>query len=190
MPSLKDFLHPLEILDESFEGLKADFAILLMPSAILHPEAIDRLSKTILVLLEKRLSVHLRLTALQDLGVPQEGSIVTIIASPLCAPLPWSLDELNTTPTELLSVGNVIRDLTFENRRDGFVCSPPARDELNGEMPRARYVYNHKTGQQPKATSAVIPVSHAGKINFLNGPKPWMHPSMSSIIIPQLTLSG
>ena len=67
MPSIEQFLYPLDIMDAAAESsLSPDFLVLMMLPALLHFSTIGRFSATMLKLLEQRLSVYMKLSALQD----------------------------------------------------------------------------------------------------------------------------
>lgn len=183
MPTVQHFTQVLDIVDQSFEALHPNFVAMLMPPALLHPLALGKCVSTILGLLGKRMSVHLKLTPLSDYGIPQQRSILTIIASPFRAPLPWGVDRPDRGPQPSLKVADVIGDLVFDNPRalpqckTGFVCSPPTQGE---HASLGRYVYNHITGQAIRWNQEPIEVDVDSVLTPFNGAKSWLHPSKMS----------
>jgi hypothetical protein len=132
--------------------LKPDFLVLLNSPAILHRSTISRLSESIFKLLEQRLSVHLKLSPLQDYGIRQSRSILTLVASPVCASLPWQHEGPINGPRPSAKVEDIISDLAFVNPRARqsygcrLVCNSPNSPATN--MP-IKAVYNHQTGRSP-----------------------------------------
>jgi hypothetical protein len=137
-----------------------------------------------LKLLEQRLSVHMKLSPLQDNRLPQDRSVLIVVASPSCASLPWNFDCPIASPQPSIKISDIIGGLAFENPRAteganrGFVCTRPlpySADEGNRSV---TYIYNHQTvhGEIPLKMDAN---TICAPCNGPNGPKPWVHPSKS-----------
>jgi hypothetical protein len=93
MRSMEEFLRPLAIMEASAKSpLGPDFLVMLMPPALLHRSTIGIFSTSIFKLLEQGLSVHIKLSPLQDHGIRQDRSKLIFVASPFCASLPWDLN--------------------------------------------------------------------------------------------------
>jgi hypothetical protein len=181
---MDEFLRPLDLMDAAANSpLDPDFLVMLMPPALLHRSTISRFSTSIFKLLEQRLSVHIRLSSLQDHGIPQERSTLIVVASPFCASLPWHFDWPVTRPRPSVKVKDLIGDLAFENPRatrgakGGFVCSVPS-DQGNG---RTQYIYNHQTGRSAPLGETPIDMSANAISVSCNSPKFLVHPSKSSV---------
>ncbi|EXJ59497.1 uncharacterized protein A1O5_12122 [Cladophialophora psammophila CBS 110553] len=183
MPTLRQFLKPLDAIDEAVVSLKPDFVVMLLPPAVRHPSAIARFSKTLLGLLQMRFSVHLTLLRLKNYGLPQERSILAIVASPFCAPLPWKFDRYADEPA---TIGGLIVDLAFKNPRmenksnTGFVCLHPNAGGPRGEMSRLDHVYNHYTGIRVGPGAESISMDGDTIFTFFNDRKEWAHPGKFS----------
>lgn len=182
MVSLDEFLQPLRVLDEATDHLGGDFIVALLEPAMLHASARDRLSASILRLLKKRMSVHLRPISLREHGLPQDRTILTLIASPYCAKLPWDLDKANSellpAQNTVVTMQDVIGDLAFENSRiptrtrTGLVCR--SLHQLGGGY----IVYNHYTGQGLAAGQETIMVDENTVLPNLDGRRTWIHSGM------------
>ena len=187
MPSLEQFVSQLDLLDAAINAPgKPDFLVMLCSPAMLHLSAVPQLLVAILSLLEHRLSVHVKVCNLQEHGLPQGRSILIIIASPFCAPLPWALQSPSVpSPRPSTTLRDLIVDLAFENPRAGlgqqraFVCSQPLEmhhGDVQGES-HLGHIYNHQTGQG-LTFSGRIPL--AWETDALVGlsctPQPWTHP--------------
>jgi hypothetical protein len=190
MPSMDEFLRPLNVMDAAANSLLGpDFLVMLMPPALLHRSTIGRFSTSIFKLLEQRLSVHVRISSLQDHGIPQERSTLIVVASPFCASLPWRFDWPVTGRRPSVKVEDLIGDLAFENPRatqggkGGFVCSVPAqnRPTIDEENGRTQYVYNHQTGRLAPLGQTPIDMSANTISMSCNSPKSLVHPSKSSV---------
>ncbi|EXJ87168.1 hypothetical protein A1O3_04127 [Capronia epimyces CBS 606.96] len=175
MASLDEFLKPLQALNEATQHLGGDFIVALLAPAMLHVSTIDRLSSSILNLLEKRMSVHVRLTPLKEHGLPQDRKILTMIASPYCTELPWNADNIELAAGNTRStVEDAIGDLGFPNprvpshTRSGFVCRSPSQMGDNR-------VYNHYTGQVLEAGQEPIVVEADTILDGFDECKPWIH---------------
>lgn len=133
-------------------------------SAVLHQNTVGRFSATVFKLLECNYAVYLRLTTLQQHGLPQDKSILVMVAAPPSTSLPWQLNW--PLPDLQLSrkVKDLIGDITFDNPRacsetkGGFVCSIPASDDSNGALTHngVRLLYNHQTGRASKTGKASL----------------------------------
>lgn len=89
-----------------------DFITLLMPSAILHGDFYTLLLNSILDLLTRKYSVHLKLVHFADYTMPQARDALILLASPVCTAAPWpeKADSLQTAYDH-------IRDLVSKNPR-------------------------------------------------------------------------
>jgi hypothetical protein len=187
MSTLDQFLYGLEVIDKAVAGEGSNFIAMFMPPALLHHAAVSRFSETILGLLKMRFSVHMRLVQVKDYGLPQERNLLAIVASPLCAGLPWKPDRYTVQPPNAVDLGDLIADLTFKNSRmanencTGFVCSPPEDNAGGVRTSTLRHVYNHYTGIEVAEDSERIQVDVSSVLTLVNGPKMWMHwhPGMS-----------
>jgi hypothetical protein len=158
--------------------------MLLSPS-VFHPRAMTEFSSTIIQLLERKMSVHIKLIHLKDYGLPQDRSVLTVVAAPFCGELPW---EPFCAPDGIqpeTNVANMLRDLSFENPRNvlgngvGFICSAPSEQESDEPNNQAKYVYNHMTGQEPSVDDCST-VEIGSRLTLHSGPKFWTHPSKLS----------
>ena len=164
MPSLEQFLLPIDLLDAvSQSALKPDFVIATVSPAMLHPLAIARFAKAILSLLEARLSVHLKLCKFQDHGIPQDKTILLLIASPLYAPLPaLPLSRRNTSQGPQTTLNDMIADLSIVNSRAsveperGFVFQVQQPNEPFLPQRSRKNIFNHQTGRRPGEGAIVI----------------------------------
>jgi hypothetical protein len=140
---------------------------LYMPPALLHCSVIGKLANSVLRLLEGAQVVHVSLTSLNFIGIPQDRGILTVIASRFqalaSASTVGSKETTGDGPNGDISAGSSARlrdslgDLLHENSRitdkgsrRGFVSSPPVSRRV-GEDTLAPfcYIYNHQTGQKP-----------------------------------------
>ncbi|OQV00919.1 hypothetical protein CLAIMM_06354 [Cladophialophora immunda] len=182
MPTLHEFLKPLDAVDKAVEALNPDFVVMLLPPAVRHPQASSRFSKTLLKLLEAGFSVHSTLISLRDYGLPQERSILAIIASPFGVPLPWKFEHYVTGAQVPTTIGSLIGDLAFENPRmgtqsnTGFVCLPPTLHGPEAEMSTLGHVYNHYTGIPVASDAQSVSMDGNTPFTFFNGQKEWIHP--------------
>lgn len=118
MSLMEEFLRSLAIMEASAKSpLGPDFLVMPMPPALLHRSTIGRFSTSIFKLLEQRLSVHIKLSPLQDHGIPQDRSTLIVVASPFCASLPWDLNWPVTGPRSPVKIKDFIEDLASENPR-------------------------------------------------------------------------
>ena len=82
-----------------------------------------------------------------------EHSILVIVTSSFCAPLPWHFDWPTVGPRPSVKVEDLIGDLAFENPRvvqgakGGFMCSVPAQNslDLSGKNKSGKHIHNHQT---------------------------------------------
>jgi len=163
MPSLEQFLLPIDLLDAvSQSALKPDFVIATVSPAMLHPLAIPRFAKAILSLLEARLSVQLKLCKFQDHGIPQDKTILLLFASPLYPPLPaLPLWRRNTGQGPQTTLNDMIADLSLVNSRAsveperGFVFQVQQPNEPLPQRSR-KNIFNHQTGRPPGEGAIVI----------------------------------
>jgi hypothetical protein len=190
MPSMEEFLRPLEIMDAAANSpLGPDFLVMLMPPALLHRSTIGRFLTSIFKLLEQRLSVHMKLSPLQDHGIPQERSTLIVVASPFCASMPWHFDWPVTGPRPSVKIKDLIGDLAFENPRatqgakGGFVCSVPAQNNPDSDEGNrsTKYIYNHQTGRSAPLGKTPIDMNANANSVSCNSPKSLVHPSKSSM---------
>lgn len=188
MPSVEDFLAPLDISDAATESpLDPDFLVMMMPPALLQASAKGKFSKSVLKLLERRLSVHVKLCPLQSHRLLQMRSTLIVVASSFCASLPWHPDQPFTSVEPSLKVQDLIGDLTFENPRatlgakSGFLCS----GQIPGGSSRSqgggitKYIYNHQTGRQPPPAGMPIDWNSNTVSVSNNSSKSLVHPSKS-----------
>ena len=183
MPSAEQFLEPLRHVDQVVDALQPDFLMLLLPPAVLHPSVLDDFRFRIFDLLERRMSVHLNLQSAKDYGLPQERSILTVVASSVCAPFHWPTGapdhELVSQPNLMDTIG----DLAFSNLRItddtdvGLICSPPSLDVEGASETLPRYVYNHCTGGHDSNVQARVPVDTGPILDLSLGSRRWTHPS-------------
>ncbi|KAH8881902.1 hypothetical protein GQ53DRAFT_466138 [Thozetella sp. PMI_491] len=168
MPSIDQFLAPIETLDSVIKSsIKPDFTALVMPATILHESTISRLSKSIQAMVKLGLVVHTTLHYLPDYGIPQDRSVLVIIASPFPG-----LAEAKVAPSgqwatnsgassSAVIVRDLIEDLAFNNPRathdpcEGFVCPVPL-DQDGGRGGNTKYIYNHHTGHTATADLGAI----------------------------------
>ncbi|OCT50090.1 hypothetical protein CLCR_06541 [Cladophialophora carrionii] len=181
MPRLDQFLHDLEVIDTADAEEGPNFLVMLMSPALLHSSAMSRFSETILRLMKLRYSVHMKIVQVRQYGLPQERSILVIVASPICAPLPWNDERYTVQSTDVATLGELLADLNFGNDRmankecSGFVCSPPQDNERTGSSSLV-HVYNHYTGISVADGHGHIDVEANTTLRLVNGPQPWKHP--------------
>ncbi|OAL28960.1 hypothetical protein AYO22_02396 [Fonsecaea multimorphosa] len=181
MPTLRQFLKPLDAVDKAVEVLKPDFVVMLLPPAFQHPSAMPRHSSTLFRLVEMGFSVHSTLIALTEYGVPQERSILAVIASPFGVPLSWKFDQYAAGSPLPATIGNLIGDLNFKNPRignasnTGFVCKPPPISGSDAGTSTLDHVYNHYTGICAAPGAQTISMD-SQTLSTFNGPKQWIHP--------------
>ncbi len=124
---------------------------MLMPSELASQATMRRFSKSILNLLERGFLVRIGLVVHSQLGIPQDRSTLTVLATPF----PGLLLALKRNPVELApkkSIRDAIGDLAFLNPRTsegtlgGFACYRPG--PTGGAIRTAsENIYNHRTGQ-------------------------------------------
>jgi hypothetical protein len=197
MPSREEFLRPLDIMDAAANSpLEPDFLIMLMPPALLHRSTIGRFSMSIVKLLEQRFSVHVKLSPLQDLGIPQERTTLIVVASSFCTSLPWHIDWPVTGPQPPVMAKDLIGNLAFENPRAaqggkvGFVCSVPAQSNLDPaeENRPIKEIHNHLTGCSALSGSTLLDMDANAIFVSCTSLEPLVHPckfSMHSLIPAQ-----
>ena len=159
MPSVGEFLLPLDIAVAAAKSrLSPHFVVLITHSAILHQSTIERFSAAVFELLERNYSVHLKLTTLQQHGIPQDRSILLMVAAPPSASLPWQSNWPLSDSQLSCKVKDLIGNIAFDNPRastetkGGFVCSIPASDGSNEASTHngARLLYNHRLEGQAR----------------------------------------
>lgn len=156
MPPLAEFFSPLDVVDATLESrLAPHFLVVTQSPAVLHHDSKGRFSSTILKLLQRNYSVHLKLTDLREHGLPQDRGLLLLVAALPSVVLDWQASW--PLPGSRLShpVEDLISDLNFSNPRvsagtnSGFVCSwpldPDTQDPLTFDG--ARLLYNHQTGR-------------------------------------------
>lgn len=174
MLTIEEFLKPLKDIGSIAQAFDPDFYVMLLSPAMLHDDAAPIFSDTILQLLEKKMSVHLRLVPLRDLGLPQSRSILVVMASPFCDNL--SNTGRHATDGQRLDVVELLQDLSLENPRTiqggdvGFVCSLPGQPG---------YIFNHNTGQRPPGDNPDA-TEFELNLDLHLGPKLWIHPGKSA----------
>ncbi|OAL39774.1 hypothetical protein AYO20_00686 [Fonsecaea nubica] len=182
MPTLRQFLKPLDGVDKAVEVLKPDFVVMLLPLAVCHPSAVARFARTRLRLLERGFAVHSMLISLRDYGLPQERSILAVVASLFGVPLSWKFDRYTTRSEQPSTIGSLIEDLAFKNPRvrtesnTGFVCLPPAVQGSEGETSTVGHVYNHYTGIRVASDAETISIAGTIPFSLFNDQKQWIHP--------------
>ncbi|OCL12388.1 hypothetical protein AOQ84DRAFT_373147 [Glonium stellatum] len=157
--SIRDFLVPLRILDDAVTSSaliprSSDFFVLALPSAILHEIVFPELIGSIMKILERRYSVHLKMSSFSEHNIPQSRTVIILLASPICADPHWDLywpPEANLSQASPeTTVRHKIRDLFSQNSRmklDGkpcFVCNYQPVMEYDP----LGCIYNHGTGQK------------------------------------------
>ncbi|EXJ62059.1 hypothetical protein A1O7_02492 [Cladophialophora yegresii CBS 114405] len=181
MPSLDQFLRDLQVVDKAAAEEGPNFLVMFMSPALLHPSASSRFSETVLGLLKMRYSVHMKIVQVQQYGLPQQRSILIIVASSICAPLPWKDERYTVQPRNAVGLGELLADLNFENSRmadkecSGFVCSPP-QDHDRARNSSLVHVYNHYTGISVADGLGRIDMEASTTLRLAEGPKPWKHP--------------
>lgn len=120
---------------------------------------------TVFTLLQHRYSLHARKMSVQHSGLPQDRTVLILLASPVCAKLNWAFrsltGDLPLANGEKTTVRDAIRDISSQNRRElksewtAFVCkytpSLPARP-FSIQARTACHpanIYNHETGLTP-----------------------------------------
>ena len=186
MSTIEEFLRPLGYVVEILETLKPSLLVLLLPPAVLHPDVSEALRSAILSLLQRRLSVHLKLTTTREYGLPQNRSLLTLIASPFCASFSWQEDRPESEMSYESRLEDAIGDLAFLNLRSnesgstGLVCSPPTLDETEIGAHVKRYIYNHETGKRAAVTTEGVSVSADSVLDLARGSQAWIHPGKST----------
>ncbi|KIX97808.1 uncharacterized protein Z520_06586 [Fonsecaea multimorphosa CBS 102226] len=193
MPSAEHFASQLDLVNIAIEApSKPDFLVMLSSPAMLHASVVPRLLATITKLLKHRRSVHMKLCHLREHGLPQARSILLVVASPFCAPLPWCL-HWAPFPSVLQSITlrDLIVDLDFDNCRTGagperaFVCSPPLEGTHEDRSSDAgpSHVYNHQTGQQvPPSWKVPLQWDTDGLVALSCSPLAWTHPGRQDLL--------
>ncbi|KAJ9618784.1 hypothetical protein H2204_012916 [Knufia peltigerae] len=170
LPTIEEFLKPLTDIRGVAHALEPDFYVMLLSPAVLHRNAVSTFSATILELLEKRMSVHLRLFSLKDLGLPQSRNILVVTAGPFSNAL--SNIRWRSEDDARLSMADVLRDLSFENPRSihgGDVGLVRSRIGEPG------YIFNHNTGRHPSGDDPSV-IEPDSDIALHLGRQSWIHP--------------
>jgi len=182
MPSIETFLRPIDLLKMAVTSrLQPEFAVLLMPSAVLHGSTIRGLSDAIQLFLEQGKSVRIELNKLQDFGVPQERQVLTLVSAPAGG---TPLDIHPRADTGNSKIMDFIQDLTFTNprasegSRGGFVCFGQDTQD-NGGVTVSRHFYNHQTSQSRNGAVSTSSLDADAKSISLtcNSPEAITHPS-------------
>jgi hypothetical protein len=95
-PTQAAFLRPLDEI-RAVLSTKSDFLVMLMSPALLHANAVSRLTETRLKVLTTRYDVHPKLLQVRDTELPQERIIPAANATPFSTALDWqaiSKDEV------------------------------------------------------------------------------------------------
>lgn len=193
------FLEPLETLKAAVRSsaIASDFLVLTMPCAILHESVLGALIRTMFTLLQHRYSVHLRKLNVKDYGIPQDRSIIVLLASPVCAEPKWafkinSAGDRMADDAQSITIGDAIEDLSFKNPRkleDGataFVCkyTPNLHPQPFAIAARtaspAALVYNHRTGFPNQGSESITMTSIASSLNLTANAHP-AHPGQLSL---------
>lgn len=164
---LARFLSPLEILKAAVRSptLTPDFLVLTMPCQILHEQTVGAFILTVFALLQHRYCLHARRVSVQECGLPQDRTVLILLASPVCAEPNWAFRsltrDLSVSNGEKVTVKDALEDISYHNPRrlengeTAFVCkytpSLPARPfsiQARTACERAD-LYNHETGLAP-----------------------------------------
>lgn len=153
--SLEKYLDPIKTVKAALncKALNPIFLVLTMSSAILHEFAFPELMECILILLENRYSVHLQKIWLPDHGIPQNRTIVVLLASSLWAAVPLGIDKHiseSDSCKKSKTVRHMIGDLSFRNTRtDRDSKTSSASKHSNAECGLRKHIHNHQTRRQP-----------------------------------------
>lgn len=175
----RDFTLPLRNLTMVLEvnTSRPDFLVLTMPSAVLHEELIGEYMKAVLAILEQGYSVHMKKISVNDHNIPQNRTVMLLVAAPPCTGPQWNEPLLSSDPTrQTLKVRDVISDISFRNPRadggatKGFVCGhnhPVPRSPVS-EAGHHRNLYNHQIGCKTEATTPIDLDTRSLKLNAWN----------------------
>jgi hypothetical protein len=191
LPSMDEFLQPLDLAAAIAKSkLSPQFLVLMTHSAVLHDKVIDRFSATIFQLLESNYSVHLRLTTLHEHALPQEKSILVMVAAPSSASLPWQQNWSPPDPQLSLKLNDFIGDIAFDNPRAsmettrGFVCSIPGSNSSDDlRQNRANLLYNHQTGRSSNTGKNLLDMNANTVTLAPDGALALLHPSQFDRLI-------
>jgi hypothetical protein len=160
MPTMDSFLQPLDLVDSITPSqLNPDFIVLHMPATVLHHATISRLNKSIMRLIEQRQVVRITIQSLEAYKIPQNRSLLILMASPYpslaTVPMgrPLATPGYQDIPAMPDRIESYIGDLSFNNPREdnsadgaGFVCITEP-EERHGARPAPKNIYNHCTGE-------------------------------------------
>lgn len=118
---------------------RPDFLVVTCPIWILHKDAHNRFSHAIHSLLRHRYGVHIKKVKFRPHGIPRDETMLVLVASSVCSPVPWKETFDQDVRTSALEK---IKDLSFTNPRteSSFNCKHPSAEAD---------VYNHSTGLRP-----------------------------------------
>ncbi|KAF7588863.1 hypothetical protein BBP40_005081 [Aspergillus hancockii] len=144
---------------------KLDFLILAFPPWVFKENVYPQLFHAIYSLLDNRYCVHLKIVRLASYGVARDETMVILLASSVCTPIPWIEVFDQGTEMEIPAIDRM-QDLSFNNPRvtrdrpSAFVCKHPVTNVD---------VYNHQTGKPVKgsqvpALGSTIDMKHAYKV--------------------------
>ena len=164
---LDNFLEPLEILKAAVRSptLSPDFLVLTMPCEILHEQTLGAFILSVFTLLQHRYCLHAKKLSAQECGIPQDRTVLVLLASPVCGEPDWAFKSLTGDVAldngERTTVREAIEDLAFQNSRElqsgrtAFVCKytpslPPRPFSVQARAACLRAnIYNHQTGLTP-----------------------------------------
>lgn len=190
LPHLDDFLQPLYVLQAAARSsLNFDFYSAFLPAATLHKAASGQLAATIFSLLKQKRSVHLKLCSFQQYGLPQDRTVLCLVASPMRLPIAWTNDQIQRR-----TLREKIGDLAFVNPRlahhpqTGFVCplgeAPGVHSTEDVQATtEVKLIYNHLTGQKTESGSPEIPDLDAHSLRpFYGTPPPFTHADRQDLL--------
>jgi len=196
---LAKFLGPLEILKAAARSpaLAPDFMVLTMPCEILHEQTLGAFILTVFTLLQHRYCLHARKMSVQQCGIPQDRTVLVLLASPVCAEPNWAFrslkGDLPLNNGEKTTVLDAIEDISYHNSRKlkngrtAFVCkytpslpSRPFSSQARTACLSAN-IYNHETGLPPPRHESEPIVMESTAVSLYPSFSPCLvHPSESS----------
>ncbi|KAG2412860.1 hypothetical protein HFD88_010417 [Aspergillus terreus] len=112
------------------------FLVVACPIWILHKDAHGHFCHAIHSLLRHRYGAHIKKVNFRSHGIPRDETMLVLIASSVCSPVPWTETFDQDVRTSALEK---VKDLSFTNPRteSSFNCKHPSAEAD---------VYNHSTG--------------------------------------------